>query len=190
MINLRESILTNRIRQTTQATSSDYDESNYLSKALGGLQRYFFLLCFTAYVNESPNTKFEKRFSSWVRARTEIWAMLQNMRRKGPRLYMFRPVEDLHHLVQPASHHRFSSSRAMMSSSKGMFDMTSTASQSNANMTVEMEEFVINVSLYILFIDFCFNFFFFYTVSYRCSINFTNYFKSGFLALWILEPTR
>ncbi|KAG2202051.1 hypothetical protein INT47_006243 [Mucor saturninus] len=139
VINLRESILTNRIRQTTQTSSADYDENNYLNKALGGLQRYFFLLCFTAYVNESPNTKFEKRFSSWVRARTEIWAMLQNMRRKGPRLYMFRPVEDLHHLAIPTNslqHHN--------KDSQGMFGMTGAGPQSNDNITVEMEEFVIN----------------------------------------------
>jgi hypothetical protein len=144
VINLRESILTNRIRQTTQS-STDYDESNYLGKALGGLQRYFFLLCFTAYVNESPNTKFEKRFSTWVRNRTEVWAMLQNMRRKGPRLYMFRPVEDLHHLVQPRS--------GRTVSSQGMFDMTGAGPQSNANITVEMEEFVINVSFFFPKID-------------------------------------
>lgn len=135
--------MTNRIRQTTQTSSADYDENNYLNKALGGLQRYFFLLCFTAYVNESPNTKFEKRFSSWVRARTEVWAMLQNMRRKGPRLYMFRPVEDLHHLVSPTNslqHHG--------KDAQGMFGMTGAGPQSNDNVTVEMEEFVINVSYF------------------------------------------
>lgn len=68
--------------------------------------------------------------------------MLQNMRRKGPRLYMFRPVEDLHHLAQP--NHR--SGRAV--NSQGMFDMTGAGPQSNANITVEMEEFVINVSFF------------------------------------------
>ncbi|KAI8635991.1 inositol hexakisphosphate-domain-containing protein [Parasitella parasitica] len=139
VINLRESILTNRIRQTTQTSSTDYDKNNYLSKALNGLQRYFFLLCFTAYVNESPNTKFENRFSSWVRSRTEIWAMLQNMRRKGPRLYFFRPVEDLHLLTPTANQTRVSSSNA-----QGMFDMTGAGHQANTGITVEMEEFAIN----------------------------------------------
>ena len=147
MINLRESILTNRIRQTTQTSSADYDENNYLSKALGGLQRYFFLLCFTAYVNESPNTKFEKRFSSWVRARTEIWAMLQNMRKKGPRLYMFRPVDDLHHLVSNGSKKNHTRS-GRVRQVEGMFDMIGAGSQSNGDTTVEMEEFVINVSYF------------------------------------------
>ncbi|KAL7332462.1 hypothetical protein PS15p_204505 [Mucor circinelloides] len=146
VINLRESILTNRIRQTTQTSSADYDESNYLSKALSGLQRYFFLLCFTAYVNESPNTKFENRFSSWVRSRTEIWAMLQNMRRKGPRLYFFRPVEDLHHLNPTANQMRASSALSVSRgrNAQGMFDMTGAGPQSNTGITVEMEEFAIN----------------------------------------------
>lgn len=142
VINLRESILTNRIRQTVEKTSlSEYDENTYLSKALDGLQRYFFLLCFTAYVNESPNAKFETRFSTWVRARTEIWAMLQNMRRKGPRLYFFRPVHDLH-LTNTNKAVKLNKTHL----AQGMFDMTGAGSQYNQDMTVEMEEFVINVS--------------------------------------------
>jgi hypothetical protein len=152
VVNLRESILTNRIRQTTQTSSADYNESNYLGKALAGLQRYFFLLCFTAYVNESPNTKFETRFSSWVRARTEIWAMLKNMRRKGPRLYFFRPVEDLHHLSPNQQNQKRGTSNALSRSrgslTPGMFDMTGAGQQMNTGITVEMEEFVINVSVY------------------------------------------
>ncbi|KAI8371352.1 inositol hexakisphosphate-domain-containing protein [Radiomyces spectabilis] len=98
VINLRESILTNRIRQTT---SNDLNDM-FLEKASGDLQRYFFLLCFTAYINESADTRFKIRFSSWVKTRTETWTMLQNMRRKGPRLYYFRPVEDLSSLI----HHK------------------------------------------------------------------------------------
>ncbi|CEP08320.1 hypothetical protein [Parasitella parasitica] len=146
VINLRESILTNRIRQTTQTSSTDYDKNNYLNKALNGLQRYFFLLCFTAYVNESPNTKFENRFSSWVRSRTEIWAMLQNMRRKGPRLYFFRPVEDLHLLNPTASQARTGSSLSVSRgrNAQGMFNMTGAGGQDNTGITVEMEEFAIN----------------------------------------------
>ncbi|KAI9473878.1 MAG: inositol hexakisphosphate-domain-containing protein [Benjaminiella poitrasii] len=167
VVNLRESILTNRIRQTMQ--TADYKYSNhsinssnrnnmyYLNKALAGLQRYFFLLCFTAYVNESPNSKFEtQRFSSWVRSRTEIWAMLQNMRRKGPRLYFFRPVDDLHFLRPRRQHQEgfatnddsnmmLSRSRGRHSvSHRGMFDMTGAGSQSNNGISTEMEESVIN----------------------------------------------
>lgn len=144
VINLRETILTNRIRQTGETSPSDYDKNTYLSKALAGLQRYFFLLCFTAYVNESPNTRFETRFSSWVRARTEIWAMLQNMRRKGPRLYFFRPVEDLHQLIHP-HHKRGHGLSKVLSHEQGMFEMKGAGSQANDVITVEMEQFIINV---------------------------------------------
>ena len=140
----------NRIRQITEVSSANYNESNYLSKALNGLQRYFFLLCFTAYVNESPNTKFEQRFSTWVRARTEVWAMLQNMRRKGPRLYFFRPVEDLHQLA----------TRHQKKVSTGMFDMVGAD-----DTTIEMENVVINVSFFYIYItqdNSLFFFFFFF----------------------------
>ncbi|KAL0566024.1 hypothetical protein ABG067_009600, partial [Albugo candida] len=64
------------------------------------------------------------------------------MRRKGPRLYMFRPVEDLHYLVNKNTSKNRSAVRGM--DSQGMFDMTGAGSQSNTDITVEMEEFVIN----------------------------------------------
>ncbi|KAI8354158.1 inositol hexakisphosphate-domain-containing protein [Blakeslea trispora] len=149
VINLRESILINRIKQMVQAPS-EYSDNTFLRKALDGLQRYFFLLCFTAYVNESPNTKFETRFSSWVRARTEIWAMLQNMRRKGPRPYFFRPVEDLQLMNPSTAYGQKFSSNALSKRSRhhtltqGMFNMTGAGSQPNLDVTIEMEEFVLN----------------------------------------------
>lgn len=76
--------------------------------------------------------------------------MLQNMRRKGPRLYFFRPVEDLHHLNPTTNQKRaisaLSVSRGRNSSTQGMFDMTGAGPQLNTGITVEMEEFAINVS--------------------------------------------
>ncbi|KAI8970529.1 inositol hexakisphosphate-domain-containing protein [Pilobolus umbonatus] len=147
VLNLRESILSDRIRQTTQTKSDNLKGQNYLSRALDGLQRYFFLLCFTVYVNESPNTRFEERFSSWVRARSEIWSMLQNMRKKGPRLYFFRPVEDLHCLNPPSNNRHGNSSSYFgknLTHVPGMFDMTGAGFQTNSGITVEMEEFIIN----------------------------------------------
>lgn len=89
VINIREDILMNRVRHTSST------ESSYLRKALAGLERYFFLLAFTSYVNESPDSRFDMPFSQWVKQRTEIWTMLENLRRKGPQLYLFRPVHDL-----------------------------------------------------------------------------------------------
>ncbi|KAI8984466.1 inositol hexakisphosphate-domain-containing protein [Mycotypha africana] len=150
VVNLRESILSNRILQTAHVSSSDFNENHYLNKALSGLQRYFFLLCFTAYVNESPNTNFEVRFSDWVRSRTEIWAMLQNMRRKGPRLYFFRPVEDLHLLgsgdngKQIKSSSIISKSKGQYTQAQGMFDMTGAGQHLYTGVTIETEKFVLN----------------------------------------------
>jgi hypothetical protein len=78
-----------------------------LTKAMGCLERYFFLLAFCAYVNEwqsphesvnSLNEVIEVKpasFREWLSARTEIWRMLETLRHRGPRLFLFRPVEDL-----------------------------------------------------------------------------------------------
>ncbi|KAJ2964084.1 hypothetical protein NQZ79_g1039 [Umbelopsis isabellina] len=98
VINLREDILMNRVRQTAVTSNQqEYEPSNneYLAKALAGLERYFFLLIFTSYINESKDTRFTQRFSDWVKNRSEIWSMLGKLRRKGPQLYLFRPVDDL-----------------------------------------------------------------------------------------------
>ncbi|TPX31687.1 hypothetical protein SmJEL517_g05062 [Synchytrium microbalum] len=89
MINLREVILMHRV---AYASTGD---PVMLEKALGCLERYFFLLAFASYVNENSSDGFQTPFSIWLGARPEIFRMLEGMRRKGPRLYLFRPVEDL-----------------------------------------------------------------------------------------------
>ncbi|KAI8143663.1 inositol hexakisphosphate-domain-containing protein [Fennellomyces sp. T-0311] len=125
LVNLREDILLNRVQQTAQSTS---DKPVFLDKALSGLQRYFFLLCFTEYINESPkDTTFDHRFSSWVKQRTEVWTMLQHLRRKGPQLYLFRPVDDL---------------RELTGTRHSMFEMTG-AGEQEGHIPGEVEEFII-----------------------------------------------
>lgn len=97
LANLREVILQHRVTYSTTG------EIASLSKALGCLERYFFLLAFCAYVNEwtTEFTGSTVTFSSagsfreWLLSRAEIWRMLENLRRRGPRLFLFRPVEDL-----------------------------------------------------------------------------------------------
>ncbi|TPX51665.1 hypothetical protein SeMB42_g01840 [Synchytrium endobioticum] len=89
MINLREVILMHRV---TYAATGD---AKYLEKALGCLERYFFLIAFASYVFENSEDGFKMAFSNWLSARPEIFRMLEGMRKKGPRLYLFRPVEDL-----------------------------------------------------------------------------------------------
>jgi hypothetical protein len=86
-----------------------------LTKAMGCLERYFFLLAFCAYVsewqspvdscgNDNAVVAGPASFRDWLSARTEIWNMLETLRHRGPRypivltldrLFLFRPVEDL-----------------------------------------------------------------------------------------------
>ncbi|KAI8337728.1 inositol hexakisphosphate-domain-containing protein [Chlamydoabsidia padenii] len=166
VVNLREIILTNRIRYNTTKSStsssaksfgSKYENNLYLEKASKALQRYFFLLCFMAYVNESPDTRFETRFSSWIKARTEVWSMLQNMRRKGPRLYYFRPIEELQSIqggnsrggsTLPVSHARY------RNGNRGMFDMKGAGSQQDEGIITESRKGAVFTAQNILKVDF------------------------------------
>lgn len=146
VVNLREDILTNRIRQTTQTSS---DNNTFLAKALAGLQRYFFLLCFASYINESPDTNFQTRFSSWVRARSEIWTMLEHLRRKGPQLYLFRPVDDLH---QGGGNDLTTRGRpGPFGYGHSMFEMIGAGSQ-NGIVAGEMEEFILKVQCAVIYL--------------------------------------
>ncbi|KAI8638964.1 inositol hexakisphosphate-domain-containing protein [Parasitella parasitica] len=145
VINLREDILMNRIKQTTQPTAGYESKNIYISKAAVGLQRYFSLLCFTAYINESADARFELKFSDWLKARTEIWTMLQSIRRKSPKLYLFRPVDDLHRLIHTNtfsaslnSHRRHNA----LGYGTGMFEMTGAGGQLGS-VAPEVEEFVL-----------------------------------------------
>ncbi|OZJ03826.1 hypothetical protein BZG36_03823 [Bifiguratus adelaidae] len=95
VINLREDVLMNRVRHTTEQQNGSAD---YLRKALVGLERYFFLLAFTSYVSTNAEEDFRMAFSDWIKERSEIWSMLERMRYKGPQLSSFRPVDDLSRL--------------------------------------------------------------------------------------------
>ncbi|KAI7898613.1 inositol hexakisphosphate-domain-containing protein [Cokeromyces recurvatus] len=145
VINLREDILMNRIKQTTQQSSGHESKNSYIFKAAAGLQRYYSLLCFAAYINESPDTNFNTKFSDWLKSRTEIFTMLQTIRRKSPKLYLFRPVEDLHRLSHTSiysasldSHYRHHA----LGFGPGMFEMTGVGSQLGS-IAPELEEFIL-----------------------------------------------
>ncbi|KAI8336649.1 inositol hexakisphosphate-domain-containing protein [Chlamydoabsidia padenii] len=139
VVNIRDDILLNRIKQTTQGSSDYRQESSYLSKSLLGLQRYMALLCFASYINDSPNTKFETRFSSWFKARTEIWRMVQQMRMKEPQLYFFRPVDDLSSMGSIELKKQGSLGHQRPA---GMFEMTGAGAQAGS-MALEAEEFIL-----------------------------------------------
>ncbi|CAO3608947.1 unnamed protein product [Cunninghamella echinulata] len=139
VVNIRDDILLNRIRQTTFGSNDYRNDNSYLSKALAGLQRYMALLCFTSYINASPNTKFETRFSSWFKARVEVWRMVQHMRVKGPQLYFFRPVDDLRSMGNMESQIQ---SQGSLGHRQGMFEMIGAGAQSG-RLTLDAEEFIL-----------------------------------------------
>ncbi|KAI9265662.1 inositol hexakisphosphate-domain-containing protein [Helicostylum pulchrum] len=134
VVNLREDILMNRIKQTTV---SGYESKNSpIARAAVGLQRYFSLLCFTCYINESPDTKFEVTFSSWLKNRNVIWTMLTSLRKKSPKLYLFRPVEDLHVSVTNSSYYSASHRKTY---GPGMFNMVGAV----GSVASELEEIIL-----------------------------------------------
>ncbi|KAI8829287.1 inositol hexakisphosphate-domain-containing protein [Chytriomyces cf. hyalinus JEL632] len=89
MINLREVILLHRVQY------SNTGDNSVLEKALGCLERYFFMLAFCSYVVESNDLGTGLTFSEWMQGREEIQRMLDSIRRRGLRLNVFKPVEDL-----------------------------------------------------------------------------------------------
>lgn len=180
MVNIRDDILLNRIKQTTQGSSDYRMESSYLSKALLGLQRYMALLCFASYINDSPNTRFETRFSSWFKARTEVWRMVQHMRIKEPQLYFFRPVDDLRSMGSIELQKQGSLG---LHRPAGMFEMTGAGAQAES-MALEAEEFILKVSKMVLSRDGTLRFSYFYAlaVTNRCSTHLSDDIEDRLLA--------
>ena len=97
LVNLREVILLHRLKYSTTGNIT------HLQSASACLERYFFLIAFSSYVNEwetvhQTGGKSEFKiisFRSWLSNRTEIWRMLERFRKQGHKLVLFRPVEDL-----------------------------------------------------------------------------------------------
>ncbi len=92
--NLRETILSSRIRYSTDALD-EAQATLHLEKAAKSLEKYFFLVAFASYVNASQTATFQHRFAIWLKNRAEIWRGIQLIRSKGRRLYFFDPVGDL-----------------------------------------------------------------------------------------------
>lgn len=182
VVNIRDDILLNRIRQTTQGGNDYRKDTSFLFKSLIGLQRYMALLCFTSYVNGSPNISFDTRFSSWFKARTEVWRMVQNMRIKGPQLYLFRPVDDLHDIggVEAQNHGSLVHQR-----SAGMFEMAEAGAQSRS-IALEAEEFILKVCKIAVYVSsltlLCF------VVSNWCCPYFANHSENRLLAPRFIKP--
>ncbi|KAL7747907.1 hypothetical protein RI367_006654 [Sorochytrium milnesiophthora] len=109
VINLREDVLMNRVRHSVSGDGAT------LQRAVNGLERYFFLLAFAAYVDElggsshtennsvsgsednivGPQRCFDISFSAWLAGRPEISYMIETFRTTAHKLRLFRPIDDL-----------------------------------------------------------------------------------------------
>lgn len=122
LTNLREAVLLERASyalvgsaSTTTMTdgSVQHDSAHkrsekatmHLDKAVRALEKYFFLLAFSSYVNTIGGGDDHKTtrpppdsFASWLTRRSEIWNTIQRIRTKGKQLYLFDPVADLSQL--------------------------------------------------------------------------------------------
>lgn len=67
VINLREDVLHHRINLAMAAMDED-SRDNHLSKALAGLERYFFLVAFASYVAET-DVQSGLQYSEWLQVR-------------------------------------------------------------------------------------------------------------------------
>ncbi|BGP13466.1 hypothetical protein JCM10213v2_001386 [Rhodosporidiobolus nylandii] len=100
MINLRESILTHRVRYASLALSDSTTASDQRSAALAALERYFFLIAFAAFSTEASSALEPggDTFSGWLKKRGEVARMISRMRKTGGTaagFYVFSPVHDL-----------------------------------------------------------------------------------------------
>ncbi|KAG8898129.1 hypothetical protein FRB99_007645 [Tulasnella sp. 403] len=88
---LREDVLVHRIRYSL-TNMDDKTRGSHLAKATKALERYFFIIAFTSYVEDQG--KWDIGFSDWLKARVEIWNQVLYLRRSEG-LKIFAPVSDL-----------------------------------------------------------------------------------------------
>jgi hypothetical protein len=108
VINIREVIMMFRVRYSL------HGKPWALEKAVGALERYFFLITIAAYLNLqvsgvpssacfTPSTPQPlPPFSSWLCGRNELCTMIDLLKKSGYRLDLFRPIDDLTFLSDTA----------------------------------------------------------------------------------------
>ncbi|RSH87875.1 uncharacterized protein EHS24_000393 [Apiotrichum porosum] len=95
VVNLRENVIENRIKYSV-ASRDDKQSQGYLDRAVRSLEQYFDLIVFAAYVEHPQGMSSGAKFSSWLKARPEIWNQIKILRRRwGDRLFAFAPANDL-----------------------------------------------------------------------------------------------
>ncbi|THG97465.1 hypothetical protein EW026_g4541 [Hermanssonia centrifuga] len=81
------------------------ERENFLDKAVKALEKYFFIIAFANYVEDT--TDFNQGFSDWLKTRTEIWNQIMFLRKTyGSRLNVFQPISDLSALSKSGSEGR------------------------------------------------------------------------------------
>lgn len=92
--NLREEILTYRLRYSLTSMADEQGEE-LLNKAAKAMEKYFFMIVFTSFVDASDK-HFSQTFLEWIRARTEIGNQVRFLRKTyGSKLNVFAPINDL-----------------------------------------------------------------------------------------------
>ncbi|WFD29764.1 hypothetical protein MSPP1_000776 [Malassezia sp. CBS 17886] len=94
VVNLRESILGNRLQYSTTAMDEPAAAA-VLGRASKSLEVYYFLIAFSSYVSESRTAVFQLRFVDWLQRRAEIWRGIKRIRTLHNHLSLFEPVADL-----------------------------------------------------------------------------------------------
>lgn len=97
MVNLREEILTGRIRYSV-SRGDDERRAEWIEKSAKALEKYYFIIAFASYVETSNN--FEETFASWMKARIEVTNQVMFLRRSGSAFKIFAPINDLKALSQ------------------------------------------------------------------------------------------
>ncbi|KAF9648669.1 hypothetical protein BDM02DRAFT_3269263 [Thelephora ganbajun] len=94
VVHLREEIFKNRVKYSVTSTTNEASREGFLDHAIRGLERYFFIIAFTSYVESQID--FSQTFFEWLQSRTEIWNQIKFLRTTyGSRLNVFAPINDL-----------------------------------------------------------------------------------------------
>ncbi|KAF9453485.1 hypothetical protein P691DRAFT_780955 [Macrolepiota fuliginosa MF-IS2] len=103
--NLREDILTNRLRYSLTSMDGEQGEE-LLNKAVKAMEKYFFIIAFASFV-EASDKGFTQTFADWLGTRTEIGNQIRFLRKiHGSRLNIFSPINDLSSLSKSNSESR------------------------------------------------------------------------------------
>jgi len=93
LVNLRESVLSHRVRYASLALLDQATADDHRAKALAALERYAFLLVYSAFVGESK-PGFALSFTGWLKMHPEIAKAITGMRRSR-HFKVFAPINDL-----------------------------------------------------------------------------------------------